>query len=60
MSDIDSIGQRRKKAKAVMDETVEQAKAAVLDPTNAGVPEAELARRLSVDRMMVRKWLGKR
>jgi DNA invertase Pin-like site-specific DNA recombinase len=60
MSDIDSIGRRRAKAKDVLKATLREAEAAVKDPANADVPEAEIARRLSVDRMMVRKWLGKR
>lgn len=60
MSEVDSIGRRRKKAKAEMEATLEEAERAVKDPGNAEIPEAEIARRLGVDRMMVRKWLGKR
>jgi DNA-binding GntR family transcriptional regulator len=60
VTDIDSIGRRRKRAKAVMDETIKEAEAAVKDPANADISEADIARRLGVDRMMVRKWLGKR
>jgi hypothetical protein len=60
MSDIDSIGRRRAAAKKVMKATLVEAEEAVKDPANADIPEAEIARRLGVDRMMVRKWLGKR
>ncbi|MEN6544515.1 MAG: hypothetical protein ABFE07_00565 [Armatimonadia bacterium] len=41
---------------AVMNEATDAADAANM----AGVPEAEIARTLGVDRMTVRKWLGKR
>jgi transposase-like protein len=36
------------------------AKIAALEATANGTPQAEIARELGVDRMTVRKWLGKR
>lgn len=41
---------------SVMNEATDAAVAA----NAAGIPEAEIARTLGVDRMTVRKWLGKR
>jgi DNA-directed RNA polymerase specialized sigma24 family protein len=54
------IGRRRAKAKAAFEKVNDEAKAAVVAAAEAGVPEAELARVLQVDRMTVRSWLGKR
>jgi DNA invertase Pin-like site-specific DNA recombinase len=38
----------------------ERAKQLVPEAIAAGIPEADIARRLGVDRMTVRNWLGKR
>lgn len=58
--ELAKLGRRRARAKATFEKVNDEAKAAVVAAAEAGVPEAELARVLQVDRMTVRSWLGKR
>lgn len=58
--DLDGIGQRRARAKANYLRLTEEAKAAARQAAEDGISEMELARRLKVDRMTIRSWLGKK
>lgn len=60
MTDLDALGRKREKARAEVARLFEQARVAAIEAVASGVPEADVARRLKVDRMTVRKWLGKR
>ncbi|HEY4377857.1 MAG TPA: hypothetical protein VGM93_11900 [Acidimicrobiales bacterium] len=58
--DLYALGQRRAAAKAELDRATAEAKAAALAMAAQGVSEVELSRRLKVDRMTIRDWLGKK
>jgi hypothetical protein len=55
-----AIRRRRERAKADYDEATTEAKVFVARGVEQGVSEPTLARWMCVDRMTVRKWLGKR
>lgn len=57
---LHSLADRRRGARAVLDDVTQQLQAAVIHAVNAeGRAEAEVARDAGVDRMTVRSWLGK-
>jgi DNA invertase Pin-like site-specific DNA recombinase len=53
------VGQRLQKARASLAAAVEAARIEAIDLHALGVPETEIARTLGVNRMTVRRWLGK-
>jgi hypothetical protein len=65
MNDIDRArlthaANRLAKARVKLDTELDEARRIALDALGSGAAEAEVARILGVDRMTVRKWLGKR
>lgn len=65
MNDIDRArlthaGNRLARARGNVDALMDNAREIALDAISSGATEAEVARILGVDRMTVRKWLGKR
>jgi transcriptional regulator with XRE-family HTH domain len=60
MDELDRAGRALARVRRHLGFTMEDAKTAALKAVDEGVPQAEIARRLGVDRMTVRKWLGKR
>lgn len=57
--DLIALGQKLAEARAAFDDVRTSARDAAARAAAAGVPDAEIARRLQVDRMTVRTWLGK-
>lgn len=53
------IGGDIRTARATLDALMKTAKTEALKAYANGVPEAQIARELSVDRMTIRKWIGK-
>jgi DNA invertase Pin-like site-specific DNA recombinase len=53
-------GRKLRSARKAADDAYEAARIAALAAIAGGVPEAVVARELGVNRMTVRKWLGKR
>lgn len=56
---LEKYGRARRDAIKKADEATDVLRAAVIRAAEAGRAEAEIARSASVDRMTVRKWLGK-
>jgi DNA-binding CsgD family transcriptional regulator len=54
------VGQRLQKARAALAVALEAAEDEARALLAEGVSEAQVARELGVDRMTVRKWVGKR
>lgn len=64
MNDIDHallahVANRLAKARAKLDAEMDQAREVSLDALGSGATEAEVARIVGVNRMTVRRWLGK-
>lgn len=59
-SKLERIGGDIRTARAALAAVMETARKAAIQAYDKGTPEAQIARELSVDRMTVRKWLGKR
>lgn len=57
---LQRAGKKLQAARAAEQRAFESAKQAAIAAFECGAPEAEIARALGVDRMTVRKWLGKR
>lgn len=58
---LDRAGDRLRRARAALDSAMQEAeRAGVAAVRLDGQPEAAVARALGVDRMTLRKWLGKR
>jgi DNA-binding transcriptional regulator YiaG len=53
------VGQRLQKARASLATAIEAARLEAIDLHALGMSETEVARTLGVNRMTVRKWLGK-
>jgi len=54
------VGERLRRAREVLDEETDTAKATAVAAADAGLPETLIARELGVDRARtLRKWLGK-
>lgn len=58
--DLGKVGRELGDARRQLAEQMLVAEAAALRAIEAGMSESEVARSLAVDRMTVRKWLGKR
>lgn len=58
--DLSRSGASLARARARVKAKLEEAESLAVQADGEGVPEAEIARLLGVDRMTVRKWLGKR
>lgn len=56
---LDGVGARRSQAREAARQASIAARAMVALAVGDGMAEAEVARRVQVDRMQVRKWLGK-
>lgn len=56
---ITTLGKRRTKQREAVAATTEKLAAAVRDAVAAGMTEVDAARAAGVDRMTVRRWLGK-
>lgn len=59
MTDLADAAGRLLVARQELTEATDAAKAAAREAVGRGVSEVEVARRLGVSRMTVRKWLGK-
>jgi DNA invertase Pin-like site-specific DNA recombinase len=59
-ADLERAGRRLQSARKAEQDALEAARLVALAEIDAGVPEAVAARELGVNRMTVRKWLGKR
>lgn len=57
---LDEAGQQLAEARAAADTALQRARTLAVAAAADGYPEATAARRLGVDRMAVRNWLGKR
>lgn len=55
-----SHGKKLVRARVAAEEALRVASVMAQSAASEGVPEAQIARELGVDRMTVRKWLGKR
>lgn len=60
MTDLTHAASTLAKARAAEQAAMDSARVAALDAIANGVPEAVAARTLGVNRMTVRRWLGKR
>jgi hypothetical protein len=60
MTDVEELGTRREALRAELADLTERLRAKAIAAVNAEVPEAVVARAGRVDRMTMRKWLGKR
>lgn len=60
MSELVKAGRALRLARERLDAAMLMAASAALSAREAGTPETEIARVLGVNRMTVRKWLGKR
>lgn len=59
-NDLERAGRKLRSARKAADDAYETARLAALAAIADGVPEAVAARELGVNRMTIRKWLGKR
>lgn len=57
---LDSLGRARTLARQEAKQATAHVRGMTILAVSEGVPEAEAARRAQVDRMTVRRWLGKR
>lgn len=60
MTDLERAGRKLRSARKAEAEAYEAARVAALAAVAGGVPEAVAARELGVNRMTIRKWMGKR
>lgn len=58
--DLQRAGRKLLRARDTVASAMSEATDAAVKAAASGVPEVEIARTLGVDRMTVRKWLGKR
>ncbi len=58
--DLEAIGKSVVSTRTAADEAMQAARAAGLRMAEQGIAETRIAATLHVDRMTVRKWLGKR
>lgn len=56
----EAYGKRLTKARATVKETLRIAQIMAQSAHSEGIPETQIATELGVDRMTVRKWVGKR
>jgi len=56
---LQSIARQIRSARARLEKVMKSAEEAAIDAHNDGVPETEIARELGVNRLTVRRWLGK-
>jgi DNA-binding GntR family transcriptional regulator len=59
MTSLEKAGLEMRKARRALAFAVEQAQLATTAASHDRVPETEIARTLGVNRMTVRRWLGK-
>lgn len=59
-SDLERAGRKLRSARKASDDAYEAARLVALAEIAGGTAEAVVARELGVNRMTVRKWLGKR
>lgn len=59
-SPLDVVGRNLRSARSLLQAVMEDARRAAIEAWQLGVPETVIARKLGVDRMTVRGWLGKR
>jgi len=57
---LDKAGNNLRSARDALQTAMDAARTAALDSIAHGTPESVVASELGVDRMTVRKWLGKR
>jgi transposase len=57
---LEQHGRKLAKTRTTERKDLEAAEALTVEATAAGVPERRIAKLLGVDRMTVRKWVGKR
>jgi transposase len=60
MTTLESAGKKLRLTRNAQTEAYEEARIAALAALSGGVSESEVAAKLGVDRMTVRKWQGKR
>ena len=58
--ELDKLGKQIASSRRTVDQKLDEARELTLKAVDEKVPEAEIARRLGVDRMSVRTWQGKR
>lgn len=59
MTDLATARTDLTQARLLLELAMQNARIAALEARQAGTPETKIARELGVDRMTVRKWLGK-
>jgi DNA invertase Pin-like site-specific DNA recombinase len=59
MNELQRVARALAKSRARLTETMAEAEAAAISAHADGVSEVEIARTLGVNRMTVRRWLGK-
>lgn len=60
IDNLERAGRKLQSARKAADDALEAARLVALAGLADGVTESEAARKLGVDRMTIRKWLGKR
>jgi hypothetical protein len=60
MDELRAAGRRLRNTRKAADDAYEAARLVALAGIADGVPQAVAARELGVDRMTIRKWMGKR
>lgn len=56
---INSVGAHLQRARNLLAAAMQQAEGTAISASMEGMPETQIARALGVNRMTVRKWLGK-
>lgn len=59
MSDLTSVSKSLQRSRNLLAAAMQQAELAAIAAHKEGKPETEIARELGVNRMTVRRWLGK-
>lgn len=59
VADLDSSGASLARARNLLAAAMQNAERAAIAAATDGVPESVIARRIGVNRLTVRKWLGK-
>lgn len=59
MTDLAKAARRLRAARVRLDAAMHDAEQAAINAHQAGTPETEIARTLGVNRMTIRRWLGK-
>lgn len=60
LKELDAAGRKLRSARSRLDVVMTEAQNVARGAYNGGIPETTIAEMLGVDRMTVRKWLGKR